>query len=237
MASRQEPEEPEAELPELKTTTVTLTAGETSSILTRILSYQKLKRVIAYCLRWKRNVRETRRKNLLTVDELDNAEEIIAWMVQRKAFSQDYEDLIKERKLPSKSKLRALDPFIDEKGLIRVGGRLRHSSLSVERKHPIIIPARHYVTSSIMREEHRRFHHCPPEQFLSAMQNRYWPLSGRREARKIVKNCLSCFRLHPISPKVKMGDLPEQRVIGYKRPFTNTGVDYAGPLQMRESRR
>lgn len=33
-----------------------------------------------------------------------------------------------------------------------------------------------------------------------------------------------------------MGDLPADRVKGYTRPFTITGVDYAGPLQVRDSR-
>ncbi|XP_011858471.1 PREDICTED: uncharacterized protein LOC105556028 [Vollenhovia emeryi] len=220
---------PEEELPELKTTTVALKASETSSVLTRFSTYRKLK--------WKRHVLETRMKGPLTVDELGEAEEIIARMVQQETFLQDYEDLIKDRILSSKSKLRALDPFMDKKGLIRVGGRLRHSSLSMEGRHPIILSARHYITSSIMREEHSRLHHCPPEQLLSVVRSRYWPLSGRREARKIVKNCLICFRLRPTTPEIKMGDLPGVRVIGYQRVFTNTGVDYAGPLQVRESRR
>ncbi|XP_071579211.1 uncharacterized protein [Temnothorax nylanderi] len=140
------------------------------------------------------------------------------------------------RNLSSKSKLRALDPFIDDKGLIRVGGRLRHSSLSVDRKHPIVLPARHHVTGLIMRQEHVRLHHCPPEQLLSVVRYRYWPLSGRREARKVVKNCLNCFRLRSTTSEVKMGDLSKQRVAGYER-FTNTGIDYAGPLQVRKSRR
>jgi len=53
----------------------------------------------------------------------------------------------------------------------------------------------------------------------------------------MVKNCLDCFRLHPIALEVKMGNLPELRMTGYKQAFTNTGVDYAGPLQVRKSRR
>jgi len=56
-------EEPEAKLPELKTATVTLTASEMSSILTRFLIYRK--RVNAYGMRWKRNVRETRGLTLI----------------------------------------------------------------------------------------------------------------------------------------------------------------------------
>lgn len=34
-----------------------------------------------------------------------------------------------------------------------------------------------------------------------------------------------------------MGDLPVERVRSYNRPFTVTGIDYAGPIQIRESRR
>lgn len=34
-----------------------------------------------------------------------------------------------------------------------------------------------------------------------------------------------------------MGDLPPERVRAFTRPFTTTGVDYAGPLQVRESHR
>jgi len=82
-------EEPEAELPELKTPRVTLTASEATDVLTRFSTFQKLKRVIAYFMRWKHNVQEARIKGPLTVNELDNAEEIIARMVQQETFSQD----------------------------------------------------------------------------------------------------------------------------------------------------
>jgi len=34
-----------------------------------------------------------------------------------------------------------------------------------------------------------------------------------------------------------MGNLPSERVRGFERPFTITGIDYAGPIQVRESRR
>jgi len=34
-----------------------------------------------------------------------------------------------------------------------------------------------------------------------------------------------------------MGDIPEARIAGFLRPFVVNGVDYAGPLKIRESRR
>lgn len=39
------------------------------------------------------------------------------------------------------------------------------------------------------------------------------------------------------TPGVIMGDIPAERVRGFVRPFASTGVDYAGPLQIRERRR
>lgn len=118
-----------------------------------------------------------------------------------------------------------------------MGGRLRHASLSMEQKHPMVLPAKHIVTGSIIREEHVRLHHCPQEQLLSAVRHRFWPISGRREVRKAIKNCLNCFRFRPAILDLKVGDLPKERIRACARPFACTGIDYAGPLQVRESKR
>ncbi|XP_046613945.1 uncharacterized protein LOC124302152 [Neodiprion virginianus] len=88
-----------------------------------------------------------------------------------------------------------------------------------------------------MRKEHLRLHHCGPEQLLHSIRQRYWALSGWREARKVTSNCIQCYQSRPKVPDVMMGDLPTKRVRGSLKPFTDAGVDYAGPLQVRESRR
>ena len=41
-------------------------------------------------------------------------------------------------------------PFIDEKGIIRVGGRIR-SGLNEEYMHPIILPKKFKVTELIVK--------------------------------------------------------------------------------------
>lgn len=81
-----------------------------------------------------------------------------------------------------------------------------------------------------MEAEHKRLYHCGPEQLLHSIRQRYWILSGRREARKVTRRCLTCYRSNPKSLEVKMGDLPTERVIGSLKPFTNVGIDYAGPF-------
>lgn len=112
-----------------------------------------------------------------------------------------------------------------------------HADIKQDAKHPIILPSKHFVTRLILKEEHANLHHCGSEQLLASIRQRYWIVSGRKETRKITRSCLNCFRLRPKSTQVKMGDLPTARVTGYVRPFTISGVDYAGPIQIRESRR
>lgn len=87
-----------------------------------------------------------------------------------------------------------------------------------------------------MREEHERTLHSSPEQLL-CLRQRYWPLRGRKLAQKTDRTCYKCFRYRPAISDTLMGDLPKERVTMFSRPFTTTGVDYAGPYQIRESRR
>ncbi|GFU98883.1 DUF5641 domain-containing protein [Trichonephila clavipes] len=54
-----------------------------------------------------------------------------------------------KKSLPRKNPLAALCPFIDEDGLIRVGGRLQNAQLQYDAKHPIILPNRHKLSSLI----------------------------------------------------------------------------------------
>jgi len=76
--------------------------------------------------------------------------------------------LSKKHALKKDSKLITLDLFLDEMGLIRVGGRLRHTNLPEETKHPIVLPSKHHVTSLILKEEYLRLHHCGVEQLLAS---------------------------------------------------------------------
>ena len=56
-------------------------------------------------------------------------------------------------KISRQSSLLKLDPFIDEEGLIRVGGRLKNSTLPFEVKHPIVLPR----SSQVIDQEGQAF--------------------------------------------------------------------------------
>ena len=46
---------------------------------------------------------------------------------------------LRKSEMKKKSDLYRLDPFLDEHGILREGGRIREASLAYEVKHPVII--------------------------------------------------------------------------------------------------
>ena len=66
---------------------------------------------------------------------------------------------LKGNQLTKNNKLYQLDVFIDTDGVVKVGGRLRHSSLSDSLKHPIVIPKEHQVTKLIIAHNHEKTKH------------------------------------------------------------------------------
>ena len=68
---------------------------------------------------------------------------------QRESFPDDCEALLKNVPPSPKSKLLALLLYMDEKGLVRVGGRLRKAPLPDETRHPLILDPKHDVTRRV----------------------------------------------------------------------------------------
>ncbi|XP_050066298.1 uncharacterized protein LOC126555420 [Aphis gossypii] len=101
-----------------------------------------------------------------------------------------------------------------------------------EQRTPIILPADHRITRLIFTEHHRSLLHCGPSALLADIRRQYWPVRGRLIARSVVKRCVDCIRAKPKFQHPLMAPLPKERVIS-TRPFTNTGVDFAGPLIIR----
>ena len=65
-------------------------------------------------------------------------------------------------------------------------------------------------------------------------RTQYWIIGARSETRTIVHRCIKCVRDRARMETQLMGDLPTPRVTP-SRPFTHTGIDYAGPYLVRSS--
>jgi len=171
----------------------------------------------------------------LTVVELKAASIKILKLVQKDRFSHEYTALLKGLELPSKSKLLNLTPFVDSDGLIRVGGRLHHSSLLYHQRHPVVLPKGHHVTDLIINQAHIQGLHTGVQATLHLLRQEYWPLDGKNQVRKIIRRCVRCARVNPQPVNYLMGSLPAVRT-NATRPFTNIGTDYCGPFFIKEKR-
>ena len=63
----------------------------------------------------------------------------------------------------------------------------------------------------------------------------FWIVKGRIAIKKLIRRCVPCTRFRASAVYQKMASLPEERVQP-SRPFSNAGVDYAGPFLLRTSR-
>jgi len=219
------------EVPEIKRNTC-LTTFNTCNILEKYSSYTKLIRITAYCLRWRSKNNHTKS---LETKEIQLAETKILRLLQAAQFADELEKLKGKGELRSKSRLINLSPFLDENGLIRVGGRLRKSQLSFSQKHPILLPTRHPLTDSIIREIHETHHHTSIQSTLYMLRQKFWIFDGRNQIRKIVRACKRCFRFNANAIEYKMADLPPVRVTE-ALPFANTGIDFCGPFYIKEKK-
>lgn len=223
---------------EYKSLVSLVTVSKPFNILTKYSSIVKLQRILAYVLRFINNTRKIQEElGSLTVTELKQSLLKIIHLVQQEVFTKEISSLKQNKILQGDSRLRNLNPFIDENGMLRVGGRLKNSMLSSEHKHPYILPADHQVTYLLVQQEHQNAHHGGHELVLSLLRSKYWILSGRRIVKKIIHRCITCFRYNPRVEDHIMGNLPKERVIEVSRPFLTTGIDYAGPIQLKEGKR
>jgi hypothetical protein len=140
--------------------------------------------------------------------------------------------LIRQSKALNDSKLRNLNPFLCQStGLLRVGGRIHKAELPEEEKHPIILPSDHPAVELFVQDIHRREMHAGVEHTLSVVRQRFWLIKGRATIRKIVKRCIMCRQFYTKPVFQQMAPLPADRIVPAP-PFTNVGLDFAGPLYL-----
>jgi len=125
------------------------------------------------------------------------------------------------------ARLRLAGPpkiFLDDHGVLRVGVRLKHAILSHDERHPMIAPPASWLTRLLVESCHRRALHGGMQLTLC-----------RTVVKQILHRCVPCTRWRAAVPQPLMGNLPRGRV-SPGRPFLRTGVDYAGPINLRTTK-
>ncbi|KAK2559442.1 hypothetical protein P5673_018077 [Acropora cervicornis] len=132
-----------------------------------------------------------------------------------------------------RSTLYHLNPFIDDDGILRLGGRLRRSKLEYREKHPVLMPKKHHVTTLIVRHYHLQVHHQGRLMTHGAIrQAGYWLVNGNQVVSNELNSCVTCKRLRGRPLEQQMADLPNDRM-EETAPFTYVGFDVFGPLTIQ----
>ncbi|XP_045490597.1 uncharacterized protein LOC123690703 [Pieris rapae] len=204
---------------------------------TKYSSLRKLLRVLAYCNRFIKKLRKLRNEypTWLTSRELNQALLTCIKQCQRKYFSQEISDLKLKGTVNKKSKLTTLNPFLDKDDILRVGGRLDRANISDNLKHPLIMPSKSHLTNLIIMEAHERTLHGGPQLTLNYLRSKYWVIDAKNRTKMFVRNCVTCARHAAQTRTQLMGQLPPVRVTPI-RAFYQSGVDYAGPIQIRTTK-
>ena len=131
----------------------------------RICNWSKFKRIIALLLCYKiklpQHIRSKKgwkgantincNDRLFNLEDLKRAEKEVIKSVQQRHFKEEIMALHNGNSLKSSSKIVKLDPFLDQDGILKVGGRIGKCDISYEIQHPTLLPKSCKTTGLIMR--------------------------------------------------------------------------------------
>ncbi|XP_065370843.1 uncharacterized protein LOC135962859 [Calliphora vicina] len=208
-------------------------------ILERFSSLDRAIRVLAYVFRFfykthsaHRN-RNSYESTTVTNIEVKQVKLRLAILAQKVNFAEEYKCLLEKRPLSSKSSLLTLNPFLDNEGVMRLNGRLAKSpSLVYTERHPILLPYSCRFTLLLTEFVHMISIHGGNQLMLRILRIEYWVPRLRTLVRAVVNRCKRCILDRKRTCTQIMAALPPERT-QISRPFTTTGVDFAGPFDMK----
>lgn len=229
--------------PEIKKAQVYETqAKEQRSLLDRLHKFSDWSRMINAIARLKRLVRgvkghKPRSCETSSLEERREAELMVINMVQETAFSQEIQSLQRHKMLTKDNKLHKLCPFLDDHGILRVGGRLTHAALHPNVKHPVILPKDSHVSSLLVKHYHERAYHQGRGITMNELRaNGLWILGCSKVVSSHIYKCIRCRKYRRCTEQQRMADLPEDRM-ETAPPFTYCGMDGFGPFYVKEGRK
>ena len=206
--------------------------------------WRRLVRLYAWWMRYKFKLRcqvrnrsppPERQTKVLRGDDLTEATLALCHLAQIESFKEDYKDLQVNRALSRNSSLLPLQPVLVDK-IVRVGGRLDKAPIPFEAKHQVILPPAHPLSRLLVQDLHEKHLHVGREHTLALVRQTFWISRGKSFVRKIINDCLHCKRRRAKPNVPVLASLPKERLALCEPPFTNTGVDYFGPMNVKRGR-
>ncbi|XP_073823930.1 uncharacterized protein [Musca autumnalis] len=204
-------------------------------ILHQFSSYAKALRLMSYVFRFVDRLKGEKSfsKKLVGSEEIQRTKERLVMIAQQVYYIDEYHSLSNDKELSSKSSLLSLNPFIDSKGLMRVGGRLSNATeMPPSERHPLILPYNCKMSRLLINFIHQVTLHGGNQLMLRVLRTEFWIPRAKNLIRWSIGRCRICTIMAKQTRSQLMASLPLSRTI-LDRPFTRTGVDFAGPYDIK----
>ena len=191
-------------------------------IFDRFSSFSKLVGTIRWIKRFTTNCKAGIQKNFygcLKTKEIEDAEILLLIIIQSESFI-DSEGI------------KHLEPFRDEKGLLRIKSKINLREDTYNFRFPIILPHNHAGVKLLVKDVHEKHSHAGVGTVLAVLREEFWILKGRRVVGAVIKKCVTCRRHDAKSLDALPAPLPLERVRD-AAPFEILGVDLAGPIYLK----
>lgn len=234
----------DAEDPEVRKAVVHHTITTADSLAERFLKFSSWSRLVKAIARLIRFVKEFKNiqkgtNEATSLEERQEAEFTIIAIVQRSVFSKEIKELQLKKELTKEktSKLFRLNPYLDHKGILRVGGRLEQATLHSHIKHPAILPKTSHITRLLIDHYHHQVQHQGRGMTINELRaNGIWILGCSQAVSSFIYNCVKCRKYRRGTEEQKMANLPSERM-ETTPPFTYCGMDCFGPFYVKEGRK
>ena len=118
----------------------------------------------------------------------------------------------------------------DDEGLLRCRGR-------IIGEQPLYLPSKHAFTKLVVEDAHLKTLHGGVALTMAKVREKWWIEKLRSLVKGVLHKCAKCkrYRCKPL-PAPPTAALPEFRTEG-SRAFQTVGVDFAGPLEYKVSKK
>jgi hypothetical protein len=156
-----------------------------------LLKYSRwgeLRRVVATCLRWR-----NKKRGIINPVEIWETEEAIIGLSQSQCYRASLAQLRLNAKVNKDNTLAPLAPFLDKRGLIRLGGRTEAAHLNYNAKYPLLLHQKDPITTTLARFIHLQLEHSGgPRAIITELNKIFWAPKSTMLFRKIAYGCIPC---------------------------------------------
>ena len=220
-------------MPEIDLRVLTTAAQPTESVFepmfSRLSSWNRMVRVTRFILRGLHRWASRASIRTTHIPQPDQAVTTLIRDTQREHFRDSMRRLQAGEPLLARDRLLRLNPYVDQFGTLRVGGRRRlGAEPSFDARHPALLPDS-AASQALIRYIHARAAHQGRHVTSGAVREAGFHPIKTRVVRTVVSSCTTCRRLRAAPMQQMMADLPPDRLAA-TAAFDAIGVDVFGPF-------